>query len=240
MPTSPDEEFIVIENQVAMTEKPVAKLLGVTIERLHELSRTVGVTNKKGGIYELSGQYVYTSFEIIFKVRDANGRNSADLSTFKLSGLFAQAEKRLLPKQYRQKENRTMLKVGLIFLAIFVCASLFSDNSKGANQTKQAAPPKVETVAEKPKPPKVQTPEESFYVESYEAIAAKTKLRVTDSWLLEYGERVTPDGNVDTHGFVELNDDGIKRQFWLMFDGKTRQVLRVKIDGTLVYSAVGW
>lgn len=107
--------------------------------------------------------------------------------------------------------------------------------------SKPALPPsKTETVAEKPKPPKVQTPEESFYKESYEAIEAKTKMRATESWLLEYGERVTPDGNVDTHGFVEFNNDGIKRQFWLVFDGKTRECLRVKIDGDLIYSAVGW
>lgn len=162
--TLPGEEFIVIENQVAMTEKPVAKLLGVTAEKLHELSRTVGVTNKKGGIYELSGQYVYTSVEIIFKVRDANGRNSADLSTFKLSGLFAQAEKRLLPKQYEQKENATMKKIvaGLLaicFVAFFISAAdkVLSDNPKETTQSsttvKQQSSPKVETVAEKPKPP---------------------------------------------------------------------------------------
>lgn len=163
-PTLPDEEFIVVENQVAMTEKSAAKLLGVTVEKLRELSRTVGVTNKKGGIYELFGQYVYTSFEIIFKVRDANGRNSADLSTFKLSGLFAQAEKRLLPKQYEQKENATMKKIvaGLLaicFVAFFISAAdkVLSDNPKETTQSsttvKQQSSPKVETVAEKPKPP---------------------------------------------------------------------------------------
>lgn len=251
-PTLPDEEFIVVENQVAMTEKSVAKLLGVTIEKLHELSRTVGVTNKKGGIYELFGQYVYTSFEIIFKIRDANGRNSADLSTFKLSGLFAQAEKRLLPKQYEQKENASMKKIvaGLLaicLVAFFISAAdkVTSDKPKVTTQsstsTKQAqTSPKVENAVEKPKPPKVEYPEKSFYKESYDAIEQKTRMRATETWLLEYGERVTPDGNVDTHGFVEFNDDGIKRQFWLVFDGKTRQVLRVKIDSELIYSAVGW
>lgn len=117
---------------------------------------------------------------------------------------------------------------------------LLADMAFGITPPAPKPAPKVETTTEKPKPPKGQTPEQSFYAESYDALAAKTKLRVTDSWLLEYGERVTPDGNVDTHGFVEFNDDGIKRQFWLVFDGKTRECLRMKIDGDLIYSVVGW
>lgn len=86
----------------------------------------------------------------------------------------------------------------------------------------------------------MQRPEKSFYKESYEAIAAVTGLRVTEHWLLEYSERVRKDGNVDTHGFVEFYNDGVKRQFWLMFDGTTRRVLRVKIDADLIYSEIGW
>ena len=137
----------------------------------------------------------------------------------------------------------------LMWKKIFLCSGvlfaimLMADIVFGIvppSKTKQAAPPKVETVAEKPKPPEVKKPEESFYAESYDALRQKTNLRVTERWMLDYGERVTPDGNIDTHGFVEFNDDGIKRQFWLVFDGKTRQCLRVKIDSDLIYSAVGW
>lgn len=98
----------------------------------------------------------------------------------------------------------------------------------------------VQESAEPAKPTAFERSEESFYAESYEAIARKTGLRVTERWLLEYGERVGQDGNVDTHGFVELNGDGVKRQFWLMFDGQSRRVLRVKIDADLIYSEVGW
>lgn len=108
-------------------------------------------------------------------------------------------------------------------------------------QSKQTAPPVVQESKEPIKPPEVQRPEKSFYKESYEAIAAATGLRVTEHWLLEYGERVaTKDGNVDTHGYVEFNNDGVKRQFWLMFDGQTRRILRVKIDSELIYSEIGW
>jgi len=130
-------------------------------------------------------------------------------------------------------------KIFLVSGGVFLIM-LLTDMVFGITSPTPKPAPKVETATEKPKPPKVQTPEQSFYAESYDALAAKTKLRVTDSWLLEYGERVTPDDNVDTHGFVEFSDDGIKRQFWLVFDGKTRECLRVKIDGDLIYSVVGW
>lgn len=163
-PILPAEEFIVIENQVAMKEESVARLLKVTVEKLHELSETVGITNKKGGIYEQNGKYFYSSFEVIFEVRNANGRESASLSTFKLAGLFTEAEKRLLPKQYKQKENRNMLKVVAVLLAM-VALSYFitavdktlsgesKETSKVATAVKKESPPKVETVVEKPTPP---------------------------------------------------------------------------------------
>lgn len=108
------------------------------------------------------------------------------------------------------------------------------------NITPLSKSPATTVVQATPKPPEVQRPEKSFYKESYEAIAAVTGLRVTEHWLLEYSERVRKDGNVDTHGFVEFNNDGVKRQFWLMFDGTTRRVLRVKIDADLIYSEIGW
>lgn len=101
------------------------------------------------------------------------------------------------------------------------------------------APVKTETVT-KPEPPKVERPEKSFYAESYDALRQVTGLPVTDSWLLEFGEYVDRNGHVNTHGFVEFNDDGVKRQFWLMFDNSTRHCLRVKVDSQLLYTAVGW
>ena len=130
-------------------------------------------------------------------------------------------------------------KIFLVGSGVFV-VMLLADLVFGIVPPTPKPAPKVETVSEKPQPPKVETPEQSFYAESYDALAAKTNRRVTDSWLFEYGERVTPDGNVDTHGFVEFSNDGIKRQFWLVFDGKTRECLRVKIDDDLIYSVGGW
>lgn len=124
---------------------------------------------------------------------------------------------------------------GLMVVVMIVADGIFD-----IVQTQPKSTPKIEQSVTKPAPPKVETPSESFYKESYDAIEAKTRMRVTETWLLEFGERVTPDGNVDTHGFVELNGDGVKRQFWLVFDGRTRECLRVKIDGALIYTAVGW
>lgn len=104
---------------------------------------------------------------------------------------------------------------------------------------KSAPPPKVETPVEKPKP-KVEVPAESFYAEAYDGIAKLTGMRVTERWLLEFGEHIAANGNVDVRGQVELNNDGVKRPFWMLFDGTTRQILRLKIGADLIYSAVGW
>ena len=79
-----------------------------------------------------------------------------------------------------------------------------------------------------------------FMLKSKYAIEKITRHYVTDSWPMSYGERENKDGTVDTHGFIELDNDDIKRQFWLKFDGKTEEVLRVKIDSELIYSTIGW
>ena len=133
-----------------------------------------------------------------------------------------------------------IFKVSGIILLVMLFADIMFDIS-ASSKTKTPTPePPIEQPKEKPKPFKFAEPDKSFYKESYETLAAKTGLRVTDTWLLEFSERVTPDGNVDTHGFVEFNNDGVKRQFWLVFDGKTRKILRVKIDSELIYSEIGW
>lgn len=127
---------------------------------------------------------------------------------------------------------------GGVFAAMLIADVAFGivPPSPKTVETPKPAPAKVE----KPAPPKVERPEESFYAESYDAIRHVTGQRITERWMLEFGERVTPEGTVETHGFVEFNDDGVKRQFWLIFDGKTRKCLRVKIDSELLYSEVGW
>lgn len=137
----------------------------------------------------------------------------------------------------RKAENQRIKKVLMVLFAIFVCYQIFS--SPKSTPTPITPPPKVEEVSKKPAL-EVKKPEKSYYAESYDVIKAVTKMRVTERWLLDFREQLTSDGKVDTHGFVELNGDGVKRQFWLMFDDKTRKCLRVKIDGTVLYTAVGW
>lgn len=128
---------------------------------------------------------------------------------------------------------------GVIFVAMLAVDMMFDVTPAPAPKSEAPAPVKTETVT-KPEPPKVERPEKSFYAESYDALRQVTGLPVTDSWLLEFGEYVDRQGNVNTHGFVEFNDDGVKRQFWLMFDNSTRHCLRVKVDSQLLYTAVGW
>ena len=100
-------------------------------------------------------------------------------------------------------------------------------------------PTKIET-STKPEPPKVERPAESFYADSYDALRQATGLRVTETWMLEFNEYIDKNGHVNTNGFVEFNDDDVKRQFWLLFDSATKQCLRVKIDSQLLYTTVGW
>lgn len=102
------------------------------------------------------------------------------------------------------------------------------------------SPPKVEQSTEKPKPkPEVKRPEKSLLSESYNEIQRITGHYVTDSWILEYDEHIDANGNIATHGFVEVDDDGVKRRFWMIFDASGQKVLRLKIDSQLIYSADG-
>ena len=233
------EGFIVINNQVAMPEETVACLLNVTIGRLNELVRRSGKLNTTGGVYVRDGKNYFASADVIIKLRDINGRNSADLSFSRLFGVFDAAEKEMLPEKYQSRTRKRFMIGGAIFLVIFLISIVLGKDSPPAPKPEAPAPVKTETVT-KPEPPKVERPEKSFYAESYDALRQVTGLRVTEHWLLEFDEFVDKEGRVNTHGFVEFNDDGIKRQFWLMFDNSTRQCLRVKVDSQLLYTAVGW
>lgn len=231
-----DEGFIVAGQEVAMPESTAMKLLGVDRDRLAELVRMAGIINREGGALFQAGQYYFLSPEAIFKVRDINGKKTADLSRTELYKIFETAEERLLPREVvSSKRKKLYLKI-IVFLFVIIGGFVYVQNNPA--EKPQPTPTTVEQPREKPKP-KVERPEENFYYESYTAIAEKTGMLVTDSWLLEYGEYVSKTGEVNTHGFVELNGDGVKRQFWLTFDGATRRVVRVKIGPDLIYSESG-
>lgn len=142
--------------------------------------------------------------------------------------------------KYGRDSSQLWKKIFMVSGVLFVTMLIADIALDITPPSKSAVPTVAQETKEPPKPPEVQRPENPFYKESYEAIADKTGLRVTEHWLLDYDERVAKDGNVDTHGYVELNNDGLKRQFWLMFDGQTRRILRVKIDSELIYSEIGW
>ena len=135
-----------------------------------------------------------------------------------------------------------MSKILAYAIMAFVAFGLLSgayDWFTGKSQSKtQSAPPKIEAPAEKPKP-EVKRPEKSMLTASYDAIAEKTGMFVTDSWLFDFSEYVAADGTIHTNGFVELNGDEVKRQFWVSFDSTGKKVLRVKIDSDLIYSVDG-
>lgn len=68
-----------------------------------------------------------------------------------------------------------------------------------------------------------------------------TGRKVTDFWATEYGEGLTADKTlIMTKGAVELNNDGIKRLFWCHFRASDRALMRLKIDGTVLFTALGW
>ncbi|MBQ6976954.1 MAG: hypothetical protein IJQ16_10460 [Selenomonadaceae bacterium] len=141
-----DEGFIKIdEKQVGAPEDKVADLLNVSVDELRNVSRKVGISNSKGGIYDIDGKYYYSSHEVIFKVRNENGKKSADLSTNELIKIFQKAESRLLSadvvKKKRTKEN--IIGGILIVAIIFGIGSCFfgGDDKKNTNQPTQ----KVET-----------------------------------------------------------------------------------------------
>ena len=150
----PDDGFIVIGGQVAMPEETVAALLGVTIDRLHELSRSVDMDNREGGIYVRGGKQYFASPKVIFKVRDANGKKSADLSNQKLFTVFDKAEARLTLEEHKKKTRRFWFKAGAVVLAIFAY-SHFSEPSKPSRNpppTKVEQPVSTPDAEKKPAP----------------------------------------------------------------------------------------
>lgn len=127
----------------------------------------------------------------------------------------------------------------LLAMLMMLMFALSGCGGEKASQPSQS-PSKVEQSTEKPKPkPEVKRPEKSLLSESYKEIQRITGHYVTDSWMLEYDEHIDANGNIATHGFVEVDDDGVKRQFWMIFDASGQKVLRLKIDSQLIYSADG-
>jgi len=83
-----------------------------------------------------------------------------------------------------------------------------------------------------------------WHTHSWWAIERFTGREVTGKYLGEYKEHepYVKDGilMVETSGFVELGNDGYKRRFWCHFRKNTGDLLRLKIDGDVLYSVLGW
>ena len=73
------------------------------------------------------------------------------------------------------------------------------------------------------------------------SIQTLTGRQITDFWVMEYGESLTADKSmIMTKGAVELNNDGVKRLFWCHFNAQNLTLLRLKIDGQVLFSTLGW
>lgn len=149
-----EKNFILIENQVAAPENDVAALLNISIEELHALCNKIGVTNTPGGIYEKDGKYYFSSDRIIFKIRDKNGKNTADLSSQKLAKIFLAAENNLLPKDIlkakRKKEHRLLLTCVAVILCFIGFIFFMAENDKSDDNKKSAPAPVQQVTAAEP------------------------------------------------------------------------------------------
>lgn len=143
---------------------------------------------------------------------------------------------------------KKLLKYFLIFCGVLiVVGAIFGDGEQKNSSTNSTPTTKTEQPApvKQAEPAKSSAPEKKsvgtrYMVKVKQDIERITKHYVTDSWILEYGERENKDGTIDSHGFVEIDDDGVKRQFWALYDGKTDEILRLKIGPTLIFTKVGW
>lgn len=125
------------------------------------------------------------------------------------------------------------------FIIFFVICGIFGAIGKVLfPETNQ--PPKVEKKIETPKIEEKKLSGTDFMTVSRNALQEKTGLPVTDFYMMEYSEGLDANGFVNTHGFAVFNSNGIKRQFWAVFDYNTKEIKRLKIDSQLIFSSVGW
>ena len=212
-----DTGFIVIDNQVAMPEETLCALLDTTPRMIEKVVPLVGMKYEQGGIYFRDGKYYFASPEAVFRIYNY-GNFQNHLSPDVVIELFKVAEKRLL-LSISDEQLKKFATLGLILMGMVAFLMLLANSPSPSTKTEQT----------------VQRPAETFYSTSYNTIEKMTGRQVTEKWMFDFFERVTPNGRVETHGFVELNGDGIKRQFWLTFDEKSRRLLRIKVGPDLIY-----
>ena len=240
-----DEGFIVIDGQVAMPEETLAALLNTSIQRIENTVPLAGMKYQRGGIYFRDGKYYFASPEAVYRIYNYGGF-STEPSTDVIHALFKAAEKRLLvsipllsPKWLeiaRQETGLVILFVmAFIFFGLGGCFVIFSSPSSNS------VSPSIKTtspVSEEKQ--RVNQLKENFYSETYRALEAATGLRVTEKWMRNFKVREDSNEEITTYGYVEFENDGVKRPFWVTFKKSTRKVLRVDIDNAVIYVADDW
>lgn len=131
------------------------------------------------------------------------------------------------------------LKIGVLLVLGFIILLVMPSHER-RNKSENVPPPapKVEEKVKSSEPEMSTT--ENIY-NSKMAIQRMTGMEVTDFWAMQFGESLTADKTmIMTQGAIELNNDGVKRLFWCHFDAGNKALLRLKIDGELIYTAIGW
>ncbi len=240
-----DEGFIVIDGQVAMPEETLAALLNTSVQRIENTVPLAGMKYQRGGIYFRDGKYYFASPEAVYRIYNY-GDFSTKLSSDVVIALFKAAEKRLLVsipllstkwlEVARQETGLAILFVmAFLFFGLGGCYVIFSSLSSNS-----VSPPIKTTSPVSEEKQRVNQLKENFYSETYRALEAVTGLRVTEKWMRNFKVREDSNGEITTYGYVEFENDGVKRPFWVTFKESTRKVLRVDIDTAVVYVADDW
>ena len=231
-----DEGFIVIDGQVAMPEETLAALLNTSVQKIENTVPLAGMKYQRGGIYFRDGKYYFASPEAVYRIYNYGGFSTKQtLSADVVNALFKAAEKRLSPPRWlevaRQETGLSILFVmAFLFFGLGGCFVIFSSLSSNS-----ASPPIKTTSPVSKEKQRANQLKENFYSETYRALEAVTSLRVTEKWSQNFKVREDSNGEITTYGYVEFENDGVKRPFWVTFKESTRKVLRVDIDTAVIY-----
>ena len=217
-----DNAFVVIDNQVAMTEEAVADLLNIDVEKLRAVSDHIGITNSEKGIYEQDGKYLYTSQEIIFKIRNTNDKKSADLSTGGIILAFQKAEDRLLPEDFVKEKRKKEKKENLKFWAV-IFVILFGIYLIGGSDKDTSTPVQTKTTTSAPAP-KRESPSLGFTPAEF----AQRFNQQSQALASQFGFQVPAPDILDS-GTFGYNFNGY--EMWGIIDKDSGKVIEIRITG---------
>ena len=240
-----DEGFIVIDGQVAMPEETLAALLNTSVQKIENTVPLAGMKYQRGGIYFRDGKYYFASPEAVYMIYNYGGFSTA-LSPDVVDALFKTAKKRLLMSVPLSSPRwlevaRQQPSLAILFVMAFIFFGLGGGFVMLSSSSSKSNPSSIKTTSPVSKEKqRANQLKENFYSETYRALEAVTSLRVTEKWSQNFKVREDSNGEITTYGYVEFENDGVKRPFWVTFKESTRKVLRVDIDTAVIYVADDW